>query len=141
ENDHPVKVGAQPLDDLPDTRTLLAALIRAQGGIGRKQDAFHQPDGRALAEARKRRDEQALHAERGPVALRVLDQLVGFAHPYVAVPALEPIVQQDARDLTALTGARAIAEKPAAAKADGVRDVIASGSDEVEGVVDRPRTA
>ena len=48
--------------------------IGAQRGVGRKQDAFREPDRRALAEAGERRDEQPLHAERGPVALRVLNQ-------------------------------------------------------------------
>ena len=36
ENDHSVEVGAQPFDDLPDARKLLAALIGAQRGVGRK---------------------------------------------------------------------------------------------------------
>ena len=36
ENDHSVEVGAQPFDDLPDARKLLAALIGAQRSVGRK---------------------------------------------------------------------------------------------------------
>ena len=36
ENDHSVEVGAQPFDDLPDARKLLAALVGAQRGVGRK---------------------------------------------------------------------------------------------------------
>ena len=36
ENDHSVEAGAQPFDDLPDARKLLAALVGAQRGVGRK---------------------------------------------------------------------------------------------------------
>ena len=36
ENDHSIEVGAQPFDDLPDARKLLAALVGAQRGVGRK---------------------------------------------------------------------------------------------------------
>ena len=98
-----------------------------------------EPDRRALAEAGERRDEQSLHAERGPVALRVLDQLVGLADPDGAAPALEPVVEQDAGDLAALAGAGAVAEKPSASKADGVLCIVTRGGDEVEGFIDRPR--
>ena len=98
----PSKSGAQPFDDLLDARNLLVALVGAQRGVGRKKDAFRQPDRRALAEARQRRDQQPLHAERRPVALGVLDQLVGLADPDRAAAALEPVVEQDAGDLTAL---------------------------------------
>ena len=98
-----------------------------------------EPDRRALAEAGERRDEQPLHAERRPVALRILDQLVGLADPDRAAPALEPVVEQDAGDLAALAGAGAVAEKPSASKADSVLCVVARGGDEVEGFIDRPR--
>ena len=33
---HDLEVGAQPFDDLPDARKLLAALVGAQRGVGRK---------------------------------------------------------------------------------------------------------
>ena len=56
-------------------------VVGAQRGVGGEQDAFRQPDRRALAEARQRRDQQPLHAERRPVALGVLDQLVGLGDP------------------------------------------------------------
>jgi hypothetical protein len=36
ENDHSVEVGAQPFDDLPDARKLLAALVGPQRGVGCK---------------------------------------------------------------------------------------------------------
>ncbi len=98
-----------------------------------------KPDRRPLAEARERCDQQPLHAERRPVALRVLDQLVGLADPDGAPPAFEPIVEQDAGDLAALAGASAVAEKPAAPKADRVLGVVARGGDKVEGLIDRPR--
>ena len=61
EDDHSVEVGAQPFDDLPDARKLFSALIGAQRSVGGKEDAFREPDRRALPEARKRRDEQPLH--------------------------------------------------------------------------------
>ena len=49
ENDHSVEIGAQPIDDLPDARNLLAALVGAQRGVGCKQDAFRKRDRLALA--------------------------------------------------------------------------------------------
>ena len=58
--------------------------------------------------------------------------------PDRAAAALQPVVEQDAGDLAALAGAGAVAEKPAAAEADGVLGVVARGGDEVEGLVDRP---
>ena len=36
ENDHSVETGAQPFDDLPDARKLLAALVGPQRGVGCK---------------------------------------------------------------------------------------------------------
>ena len=65
ENDHSVKtclglragVGAQPFNDLPHARKLLATLIGPQRSVGRKKDTFRQPDRSALPEARQRRDQ------------------------------------------------------------------------------------
>ena len=54
--------------------------------------------------------------------------------------ALQPVVEQDAGDLAALAGAGAVAEKPAAAEADGVFGVVGRGRDDVEGLVHRPRS-
>jgi hypothetical protein len=65
--------------------------------------------------------------ERGPVALRVLDQLVGFRDPDGAAPALEPVVEQDASDLTAFAGTGAIAQEPAAAEVDSPFGIVWSG--------------
>ncbi len=86
-----------------------------------------QTDRRPLTEARQRRHQQPLLPERGPIALGVLDQLVGFRHPDRAAAALQPVVEQDAGDLAALTGAGAVAEKPAAAEADGVFSIVGRG--------------
>ena len=99
-----------------------------------------EPDRRALPEPRQRRDQQPLLAERRPVALGVLDQLVGFRDPDRAAAALEPIVEQDAGDLAALAGAGAVAEEPAAAEAHGVLGVVRRGRDDIEGLVDGPRS-
>ena len=88
----------------------------------------------------ERRDQQPLLAERRPVALGVLDQLVGFRDPDRAAAALQPVVEQDAGDLAALAGAGAVAEKPAAAEAHGILGVVGRGRDDVEGLVDRPRS-
>ena len=99
-----------------------------------------QTDRRTLTEARQRRHQQPLLAERRPIALGVLDQLVGFRHPERAAAALQPVVEQDAGDLSAFAGPGAVAEKPAAAEADGVFSVVGRGRDDVEGLVHRPRS-
>jgi len=91
EDDHSVEVGAQPLNDLPNARKLFTALVGAKRSVGGEKDAFREPDRHALSEARQRRDQQPLHAERGPVALRILDQLVGFADPDRAPVALSQL--------------------------------------------------
>src|SRR5215813_11105151 len=96
-------------------------------------------DRRALAKPRQRRDQQALLSERRPVALGVLNQLVGFRHPQGASAALEPVVEQDAGDLAALAGAGAVAEKPAAAEADGILSLIRGSGNNIERIVDAPR--
>ena len=98
-----------------------------------------EADRRALPEAGERHDQQALLAERRPVALGVLDQLVGLRHPHGPAPALEPVVEDDARDLPALAGAGAVAQEPAAAKAHGVRRAVGCGRDDVEGLVHASR--
>ena len=102
------------------TRLLLAFRLRAQGRVGREQDAFGESDRGALLEARQRHEVGAVAAERGPVALGILDQLVGFRDPQRAAAALEPVVEDDRGDLAALAGAGAVAEKPAAPEAHRV---------------------
>ncbi len=79
EDDDSIEVRSQPIDDLLDARNSFLARVGAQRGVGRKKDALLQPDRRALAEAGERRDQQPLLPERRPVALRILDQLVGLA--------------------------------------------------------------
>ena len=116
----PSKSRPKPIDDLLHARSLALARVGAQRGVGGEQDAFVEPDRRALPEAGERRDQEPLLAERRPVALGVLDQLVGLRDPDGAAAALQPIVEDDAGDLAALAGAGAVAEKPAAAEADGV---------------------
>src|SRR6202023_3487896 len=113
ENDDTIKIGAQPFHDLFDPRNLLVARVGSQRGVGSEKDALLQTDRRSLAEARERRDQQPFHAERRPVALGVLDQLVGLADPHRTTAALQPVVQQDAGDLTALSRAGAVSQKPA----------------------------
>ena len=39
----------------------------------------------------------------------------------------KPVIEQDARDLAALARAGAVAQKPAASKADGIGSVVARG--------------
>jgi hypothetical protein len=97
-----------------------------------------QADRRTLAKTSKRYDEQTLLPERRPVALGVLDELVGFRDPDGATAALEPVVKQDAGDLAAFTGARAITQEPAASEADGIFSVIRRRRHHIEGVVDGP---
>ncbi len=138
EHDDAIEIRAEPVDDLLHARRFLGALVGAQRGVGREQNALAEPDRRSLAKTRERRYQKPFHAERRPVALGVLDQRVGFRDPDGAASALEPIVEEDARDLPALAGAGAVAEEPAAAEADGVRRVVGCGRDDVEGRIDRP---
>src|SRR3546814_3006945 len=57
------------------------------------------PDVRPLAEARERRYQQAFLTECRPVALRIFKQAVRYRNPDRAAAALEPVVENDARDL------------------------------------------
>src|SRR5258708_9232076 len=112
ENDDTIKIGSHPFHDLFDPRYLLVARVGSKRGVGGKKDALLQTDRRALAEARQRRDQQPFHAERRPVALGVLDQLVGLADPQRAAAALQPGVEQDAGDLTAFPRTGTVARQP-----------------------------
>src|SRR3954464_959852 len=91
--------------------------------------------------SRKRRHEQPLHAERGPIALRILNQFFGFADPDRPAASLQPIVEQDAGDLPTLASPGAIAQKPAATKPNGVLRIIARRSHDIEGRSNRPGAA
>ena len=123
EDDDAVEVAAEPVDDLLNAARLFALRLGAQGRVGGEEDAFLERDRRALAEARERHDVGAVAADRRPVALGVLDQLVGFGDPERAAAALEPVVENDGGDLAALAGAGAVAEEPAAPEAHRVRRV------------------
>ena len=136
EDDDAVEAAAEPVDDLLHAAGLLAARLGAQGGVGGEEDAFLERDRGALPEARERHDVGAVAADCGPVALGVLDQLVGLRDPDRAAPSLEPVVEDDASDLAALAGAGAVAEEPAAPEADRVRRIGGRRRDEVVGVVD-----
>src|ERR1700730_8881097 len=118
EDDDAVEAAAEPVDDLLNPARLLAARLGAHGGVGGEEDAFLERDRAALAEARQWHEVGAVAADRGPVALGVLDQLVGFRDPERAAAALEPVVEDDAGDLAALAGAGAVAEEPAAPEGD-----------------------
>ena len=147
EHDHAVEAGrglraglaAEPGEDLVEAGGLALALGRAQRGVGDEQDALVEPDRRALAEARQRLDQQALLAQRRPVAPRVLDQRLGLGDPQRRAPALEPVVEDDAGHLAALAAAGAVAQEPAAPEAHGALGIVGRGGDDIEGRVDRPR--
>src|SRR3546814_15896613 len=62
------------------------------------------------------------------------------AHPDRSAATFEPVVEDDARDLPALAGARAIAEEPAAPETDGGVGLIGRRLDDVPGRIDVPRT-
>src|SRR5579871_3500876 len=102
EDDDSIEVTPQPIDDLADARNLFFAGVGPQRSVGGEKDALLQADRRALAKARQWRDLQTLLSERRPVALGVLDQLVGLRDPESAAAALEPVVEHDAGDLAAL---------------------------------------
>jgi hypothetical protein len=102
---------------------------------------LREPDWRTLPVTRKRRNKQALHAERRPIALRILDQLVGFADPDRTASPLQPIVQQNAGDLSALASPGPISQEPAAAKADGILRIIARCRRDIKGRINRPEAA
>ena len=59
-------------------------------------------------------------ADGAPVAARVLKQLVGLREPEGALPAPQPLVEDDGGDLPALAAAGAVAQHPAAPEADRI---------------------
>jgi hypothetical protein len=91
-----------------------------------------------LPEPRERRDQQPLLTQRRPIALGVLNQLVGFGDPHRAPAALQPVVEEDPGDLAALAGTGAIAEKPTSAEADGRVRVVGRCGNDVESLIDDP---
>ena len=144
EDDDAVEIRSQPVDDLRETRgfqrpVAALTLVRAQRRIGREQNSLGELDRRSLLEARLRHDLKLFLAQRRPVALRVLEQLVGFRNPQRLAAALEPIVQDDAGNLAALSGAGAVAEIKAAAEAHCFFGVVRGDRNEVEQLVDEER--
>ena len=140
EDDHSVETGAQPIDDLPYPGNPFLARVVPQRGVGGEKDALLQTDRRPLAKARERSHQQPFHAERRPVALGVLDQLIGLADPHRAAAALQPVVEQDAGDLAALSRAGAVSQKPATPELHGIVRIVTRRADEVISLVDRPRS-
>ena len=59
-------------------------------------------------------------ADGAPVAARVLQQLVGLREPERALPAPQPLVEDDGGHLPALAAAGAVAQHPAAPEADRI---------------------
>ena len=83
ENDDTVKIeSAEPIDDLLHAAGLVGARLGAQRRVSRKEDSF-----RRARSARPRRKSQtggavgAATADRGPVALGVLDRLSDLETP------------------------------------------------------------
>src|SRR3546814_6822134 len=114
-----VEVAPQPVDDLSDPGALALALGRAQRGIGGEEDGIAQLNGGTLPVMRERDDVALGATEGGPVAHRVLDQLVGLGDPERPAPALEPVVEDDPGDMPALAGPVAVAPEPADPEAHG----------------------
>src|SRR5690606_586196 len=119
---------------------LLTPVIGAQRGIGGEQDAFRQRDRLSLREAREWRDQQAFHAERRPVALCVLDQLVGFGDPDRLTPSAQPVVEDDRGRLAALASSGPVTEHEAPAKPDRTGSIFWRSAHIVEMLVYGPST-
>ncbi len=140
EDDHAVEIATEPIEDLAHPRLLAFAAFAAQRGVGGEEDALGEANWRPQPEAGERRDQQPLLPERRPVTLGVVKQFVRLRHPDCTAAAFEPVVEDDARDLAALAGAGAVAEKPAAPETHGVLGLIGRGRDDIEGLVDIPRS-
>src|SRR4051812_334725 len=138
KDDDAVEPAPEPVHDLLQPARLAVPLLRAQRRIGREHDAFAEGDRRTLPKTGERHDLEPLLAERRPVALGILDQLVGFRHPQGPAPALEPVVEDHARDLPALAGARAVAQEPAPAKPHRVVRSVGCSREIVESLVHAP---
>ena len=108
---HPIR---EPADDLFEARALSLAGGRAQGCIGGEQDPGLLRNIGPLAELAQWDDVGFAAADRGPVAARVLEQLVGGGQPQRPAAAAQPVVEDDGGDLAALAAAGAVAQHPAA---------------------------
>ena len=123
EDDDAVEFTSEPVDDLLNAAWFVAFGLSPQRGVGGKEDSFVERDRCTLAEARQGYDVGAIAADRGPVALSVLDQFVGLRDPDGAFAALEPVVENDRGDLAALSSARAVAKEPTAPETHGIRGI------------------
>ena len=138
EDDHAVEAVAvllveragEPFDDLLQPRGLPLAGRRAQRGVGREEDAGVEGDLHPLAEVAERDDVALQPAQCGPVAARVLQQLVGLREPERLLPAAQAVVEDDGGDLPALAAAGAVAQHPAPAEAHRLRQGLALLGDE-----------
>ena len=104
----------EPAHDLFEARALSLAGGRAQGCIGGEQDTGLLRNIGPLAELAQRDDVGLAAADRGPVAARVFQQLVGGGQPQRPAAAAQPVVEDDGGDLAALAAACAVAQHPAA---------------------------
>src|SRR5262245_64604816 len=52
---------------------------------------------------------------------------------------MQPVVEQDARNLAAIAGAGAVTQHPATPEAHGVLSTFGRRRDDIEGLIDRPR--
>lgn len=73
EDDDAVEVFPQPGEDLVEARGHAVAAAASERGVGGEENAIVERDGGTLLVALQRRDQQLLHAQRRPVALRVLE--------------------------------------------------------------------
>ena len=112
---------ASQCDDLVEARLLPLPGRRAQRGIGGEEDALRLGNVGPLADLGQRDHILLAPADGGPVAARVLEQLVGLAEPERPLPSPEQLVEDDGGDLPALAAAGAVAQHPAAPEAHRVR--------------------
>jgi hypothetical protein len=65
---------------------------------------------------------------------------VSLRDPHRAAAALQPVVEQDTGDLTALARAGAVSQKPATSELYGIIRILARRADEVISLVNGPRS-
>ena len=136
EEDHAVEVFAQPIENLLKAGSLAFAFRRTKRGVSRKENPLGEADRRALPVARLGHDQKFLLAQSRPVALRVLDELVGLRNPDGFASATQPVVENDAGGLAPFTRAGAVAEEEPFAELHGVRIVLARERKIVERFID-----
>jgi hypothetical protein len=112
EDDDAAEILTHPFDQLAQPRAPVTA-VGAQGGIGQEEDPIAQRDRGAELPLVEMLDVERQAAKRRPVAPRVFDQRLALGYPEVAAVAAQPLVEDDARHLPPLAGARAIAKEKA----------------------------